>query len=375
MSKLYNLFYQRLPVRSVSADQHLDLLNEAEIKQIRRSHRVLIAAAISLAVLGFLSYYLPIWWHPQYFPSAKVTLPVFGMVTIKWGELLWCLLLSMIELYLLVLLNIAGVHEIAVATGFINPETKNEKGEVLLGVGLEKKSRDVTRYGIDPFQGMNKWALFLFNLVLRLKGWLGNQAIRYLLRLLLGRYAVRELLDLSGMPLYMMINALAIHTVLREARVIIMGQAIIRSLIERLPEGGLSDSDKELLYDTLQYIAISKRDFHENHFLLAKHLLEFFSIPLDQNHHLPDDYLEKLKNAPDNIKAVCQMIILLGFILDGQVSRRERVRIDSLNRSGILRESYEDVKRYSSDFHNGRGIKSWSEVYLSRINFAGWAYL
>jgi len=34
---------------------------------------------------------------------------------------------------------------------------------------------------------------FVFNLVLRLKGWLANQAIRYLVQLFLGRYAVRAL--------------------------------------------------------------------------------------------------------------------------------------------------------------------------------------
>ena len=374
MSKLYYLFYQRLPVRRVNTDEHLDLLNDAEIKLIRRSHLVLMMIAALLAVIGFLLFYLPTWWYPQYFPVAKASLPFIGPITIKWGELLWCVLLSMIELYLLVLLNITGVHEIAVATGFINSETKYEKGEDLLGVGLEKKAKDVSRYGIDPFQGLNKWALFLFNFVLRLKGWLGNMAIRYLLRLLLGRYAVRELLDLSGMPLYMIINALAIHTVLREARVIIMGQAIIRSLIQRLPKSGLSDFEKELLYDTLQYIAISKRDFHRNHFLLTKLLLEILDIPIEQNHYLPDDYIEKLKYAPDNIRAFCQLIILLGFILDGQVSRRERIKINSLNNAGILLESYRDVKRYSNDFLNGRGIYIWSEIYLLRINSASWVY-
>ena len=40
--------------------------------------------------------------------------------------------------------------------------------------------------------------LFLFNLVYRLKGFLANQAVRYLTRLLLGRYAVRALLDFAG---------------------------------------------------------------------------------------------------------------------------------------------------------------------------------
>ena len=60
--------------------------------------------------------------------------------------------------------------------------------------------------------------LFLFNLVLRLKGWLANQAVRYLVRLLLGRYAVRALLDFAGVPLYMAINAYAAYAVFSQGR-------------------------------------------------------------------------------------------------------------------------------------------------------------
>ncbi len=273
-----------------------------------------------------------------------------------------------VELYLLVLLNIAGVHEIAVATSFIDAQTKKEKGEALLHVGLEKKNNQASRYGIDPFQGLNKWALFLFTLLMRLKGWVGNQIVRYLLRLLLGRYAVRALLDFSGMPIYMVINALSTRKVLREAKVIIMGQALIGLFLQRLPGRELSHPEKVLLYDTLQYIAMSKRDFHQNHYLLTKSLLEYFHVSVEDEHQLPDDYLERLRSAPDSIRALCKISIILGFILDGQFSSRERLRVRRLNNLGIIRESYTDIKRYSREFLNGAGIDSWSESYLSRIN-------
>ena len=83
---------------------------------------------------------------------------------------------------MLTLLNIVGVHEIAVATGFLTADTKPGRMPDLLSIGLERKTTEVTRYGIDPFEGLHPWMLFLFNLVLRLKGWLANQAVRYLVR-------------------------------------------------------------------------------------------------------------------------------------------------------------------------------------------------
>jgi hypothetical protein len=211
---------------------------------------------------------------------------------------------------------------------------------------------------------MDRRLLLLFNGALLLKGWFANQVVRFLVRLLLGRYAVRALLDFAGMPIYMAINAYSVHAVMREARVIIMGQTLIDILIARLPRRELSEDEKELLYDTLQYIAVCKRDFHHNHYALTKALLEFFHIPSEKYHRLPDDYAERLKQAPAATAAICQLIILLGFMLDGRISLRERLRLRHMNRLGVLKESHADLKRYARDFLNGAGVESWSGRYL-----------
>ena len=366
MGNHFNRFYQKLPSRNTGGDEQLHLLNEAEIRRLHQSQRLVTAIAALLSVVGFLTYYLPVYRFPRLFPSIEMAIPQIGAaVRLPWAELLWCVSLTSIELYLLTLLNIFGAHEIAVATGFITGATKPERADAILQIGLEKKTAEVNRYGIDPFQGVDRRLLFLFNAVLRLKGWFANQVLRFLTRLLLGRYAVRAVLDFAGMPIYMAINAYSVHAVMREARVIIMGQTLIDLLIARLPRRELSAAEKELLYDTLQYIAVCKRDFHQNHYMLTKALLEFFHIPAEKYHCLPDDYAERLERAPAAPTALCQLIILLGFILDGRVSWRERLRLRQMNRLGILKESHADLKRYARDFLNGAGVDSWSETYLN----------
>jgi hypothetical protein len=214
----------------------------------------------------------------------------------------------------------------------------------------------VTRYGIDPFEGLHPWTLFLFNLVLRLKGFLANQAVRYLTRLFLGRYAVRTLLDFSGVPIYMAINAYATYAVLREAKVVLMGPDAIRHLAQRLAGRDLAPAERALVYDTLQYVAVSKRDFHRNHYLLTKELLELWRIPPESRHPLPKDYLERLQGAPPPVRAVCDVLILAGFILDGQLSWRERLRLRRLNARGILSVRGGDVKRQLRAFLSGEGL-------------------
>ncbi|HEV2663399.1 MAG TPA: hypothetical protein VG324_00710, partial [Blastocatellia bacterium] len=310
MENHFNRLYQKLPSRNIGADEQLHLLCDREIKHIRQRQRLVMAVAALLSVIGFLTYYLPVYRFPHLFPSIRLAIPLVGAaIRLPWAELLWCVALTSIELYLLTLLNIFGAHEIAVATGFINRATKPERADAILKIGLEKKTTEVNRYGIDPFQDVDKRLLFLFNAVLRLKGWFANQVLRFLVRLLLGRYAVRALLDFAGTPIYMAINAYSVHAVMREARVIIMGQTLIDLLIARIPRRKLSAAEKELLYDTLQYVAVCKRDFHQNHYLLTKALLEFFHIPVEKYHRLPDDYAERLKQAPAAPAALCKLII------------------------------------------------------------------
>lgn len=355
-------------MRRVSSDEHLHLLNGAESRHIQRSRYGLMALAALLSVAGFLAYYLPVYWALQIFPATTVAIPGLAVpVRLPWGELLWAVLLATIEIILLTLLNIAGVHEIAVATGFVHAGNKPEKSKDLLHIGLEKKTTEITSYGIDPFQGLNKWALLLFNTMLRLKGWLGSQAIRYLTRVLLGRYAVRAVLDFAGMPLYMAINAYSVHTVMREAQVIIMGQTIIGLLVKQLPRLPLAEPEKELLYDTLQYIAVSKRDFHQNHYLLTKELLELFHIAPKQNHRLSPDYFARLARSRAEVTSLCQIVILLGFILDGRLSLRERWKLRELNAVGILTEDHAEIRNHLRNFLQGRGVEPLIRPYLQIV--------
>jgi hypothetical protein len=349
-------FLERLPVHPLGARADAHPLDASATRRIQRVQQVLMGAAAVLAVIGFLAYYLPVYWAPRLFPSVTVTLPLLGAVSIRWAELLWAVALATVEIFVLTLLNIVGVHEIAVATGFLTPESRRDRARALLAIGLEEKTTDVVRFGIDPFEGLRPWMLFVFNAIMRLKGWLASKAIRFLIRILLGRYAVRAVLDFAGVPVYMAINAYATHIVLREAKVVLMGPDAIRQLVERLAGQTPATPERALLYDTLQYIAVSKRDFHRNHYLLTKELLEAWKVPPEPRHPLPADYLERLQGASPRTRALCQAIILAGFILDGELSWRERRRLRALNRLGILRDGPADVRRRLRRFLGGGGL-------------------
>jgi hypothetical protein len=358
MRFLYYFFYRLLPVRKVKTDGALYLLNEDEIRSIRRNERTAVWIAAFLGAMGVVLLYVPQYVFPGLFPNTAITL---GGKTyqVPLVMLLYSLALVVVELVLLTFLNIWCTHAVAVATGFLNYTNKNEKERrnLLVDIGLEKKNKQVLTYGIDPLQGINKKALMAWNLLFILKATLSNMLFKVLIQRLLGRYAVKALQDFAGIPIFALWNAYGTRVILRQARVIIMGQNLIESLGQRLiKQQPATDSFKALLYDTLQYIAISKRDFHYNHYLLTKNLFDLYGIAPKKGHWLETGYYQKLQAAAPQEKQVCQLIIVLGFLLDGRLSYREKKQIAELREQGLLHLSVEQLQQQQRNFVEGKGV-------------------
>src|SRR5262249_11796292 len=105
-------------------------------------------------------------------------------------------------------------------------------------------------------------------------------------------------------------------------------------------------------------------DYHQNHDLLTERLMQRFEIPVEPYHYISANYLELLNQRHDAVGQLCRLVLILGHILDGHVSWRERRQIERLNRLGILDERYEDVVRYCADFVRGVGVEVLMQHYL-----------
>ena len=127
----------------------------------------------------------------------------------------------------------------------------------------------------------------------------------------------------------------------------------------RLPADlAASAEDKALLYDTFRFIAVSKRDFHQNHFALTKALVEHYAIAVEPDRGTLEDYLARLAAAPERLRRAAVLLIVIGFLLDGQISWRERRRIRELAERGVFRYSAGEVQTMCRDFVRGAGIEA-----------------
>jgi hypothetical protein len=218
---------------------------------------------------------------------------------------------------------------------------------------MDAKELGLNDYGIDPYQEVNKYLLMFFTFLIKLKGFFANKLMQYLIKRLMGRYAIRYVVDYVGVPVYMVINAYGTNIILKKTLICIMGSNLINTYVSKLRLKNINESEKELIYDSLQLIAMSKRDYHQNHFILTQKLFNYFEIKPKKKHIFTNVYYQKLSKSSKEIQQICQEILILGFILDGNFSRNEEKKIKILNDFGLIIQTSSQLKVLNKKFLNG----------------------
>lgn len=318
-----------------------------------------MAASALIEVITTLIIFLPVYAFPDIFEVSELRLGgpfLHEPLDFMWVRDLWILVLTLVGLFVLLLINLAAVHGTAVATGYIKRETKATHASHLIHLALEKSFLDQRSYGIDPYEGWHPWLTYSYLIFIRAQGLIASALLRAALTNALGRELLRVYLDFSGLPIYMAFNMYSTRVILRNARVTVMGQTSIELIRHQLPELAMTPWEQDLIYDTLQFVSIKKRDFHSNHYYLTHALIDHFHIPIKQAHPLSPDFFQKLTQARPPVADICRLAIILGFILDGHLSRRERIQLQQLRSIGFLELSYADVQQDCRNFVNGQGL-------------------
>lgn len=364
MRPFYNWFYQRLPVEQIETDGNIHLLNEVESTKLQRLERKAVWMAALIGTLGVLLLYLPLYIWPHWFTKLSVTL-IGQTVNLPVRFTLWSMFLVFIEILLITLMHIYCIHQIAVSTGFLTYENKTHTSfsDLLLNLSLEKKDKSVSRFGIDPLAGMNKNALFLWNLVIALKAAISNMVFKVLVQKMLGRYAFQWIKDLAGIPVFAAWNAYGTRQALQQGRIVIMGQNLVEHSFYQMQKAWPTlNGQDELVFNTLQFIAVSKRDYHFNHSIFIRLFVERYGLQKPGIAFNETEFLQQLVHAPDDTKQLCKWIIALGFLLDGSLSSREKKRLNQLNELGVAPADWESMKTWAKAFMNGKG---WEGVHYT----------
>ena len=332
------------------------VLNSIESRVIRRTKIATLTMAALLGVMGVLLLYGPQYVWPDLFSSTTVwflgTPYELPLITTIYG-----VLLVYVEVNLLVVLNLRAVKMIMRVCQFPNAHDAqyDRHLQALADAALERTNRGILRFGIDPYLNMPRWGLTIFFLLNMVKAALSNLALKFLLKRFIGRFALRQITDLAGMPIYAFWNAWASWQVLHEAQVRVMAPITIREFVHELhEEWGKNDQLRPLLLEALQYVAILKRQYNYSHFLLTETLVDRFGLKVDTP--LTGDFLTQVAQAPMDVRRSLERLIVFGVLVDGKLSLLEKRRLRELRKNGFLTYSANDIQRIGNEYNQGRGL-------------------
>lgn len=365
-------FWERFALRELSRIEvvqngdELFLLSENEIEALRKIRNSTYLKVGLAGVLGVVLLFVPYhFFGSSFFAVTPIWLPVYNdYVPVEISFMLYSLVLVMLEIWFLTYTNIKAVAAIAQACGHPNPTDPNFEHNInaLIAVGLEKKQKDLASIGINPYEGLNPIGLFVFQLILRLKATVSGVLFKLLIKKMLGRYALRAIVDFAGMPIYAFWNIWGARTVMNETRVRVMAPPLIKRCVDELYEEQKNNPEfVHTIYDTLQLISESKRDFHYNHFLLSISILEKFGIEIKQKPPYNDDFLEEIPTFSDQTRKGVQQLFVFGVLLDGRISRRERKAVRFLIEKNVLESSESQIDQWAKDFFAGKGIEHFGK--------------
>lgn len=342
----------------------LFLLNEEEIKALKKIRINTFLKVGSAGALGVLVLFVPYYiFGESLFPMNHILIPVYdNYVDIEISFLIYSLFLVLIEIWFLTYVNIKAVAKICRACGYPNASDKNYENNInaLISVGLEKKQKQLESIGINPYEGLSPTGVVIFQVILRLKATVSGILFKLLVKKALGRYAMRAVIDLAGIPIYAFWNIWGSRTVMNEARVRVMAPPLIRRCSEGLYEEQKNNPEFiNAIYDTLQLISESKRSFHYNHFLLSVTLLERFGIEIKEEPPYNDDFLEEIPGYSEQTRDAIQKLFVFGIMIDGALSRREKKAIRFLKEKHVLKYSEAEIKKWSKDYFDGKGIEAF----------------
>jgi len=361
-------FWERYAKRKLSAvteaqeESELFLLSENEIDQLRKIRNATYWKAGLAGTLGVVLLYGP--YHifgVALFPETSVWIPVYDdYLSVEIEFLVYSLVLVMMEILYLTYVNVKAVSKIAHACGHPNPSAENfdQNINALIAVGLEKKQDELASIGINPYEGLNPWAVMIFQFLIRLKATVSGIVFKFLIKGILGRYALRAVLDFVGIPVYAFWNIWGARKIMNEARIRVMAPPLIRRYADLIYKDQKDNPEfKEYIYDTLQLISESKRSFHYNHFLLSITLLEKFEVEITEDPPYNHDFLDEIPELSAQTRKGVQQLFVFGTMIDGRLTYREKKAIRYLIERRVLTYSENEINQWVNDYFDGKGIE------------------
>jgi hypothetical protein len=260
------------------------------------------------------------------------------------------------EIWLLNMLNIYAVRRICEIYKYpsVSQTDYSEQVALLTEAGLEMPAKHMQLLEINPYIGLTKFSYYALLIGTKLKATLSNVLMKFLVRRLLGRYALRIVTDLLGVPIFAFWNAWSSRQVMKEAQMRIVATAATKDFMNEFSEEELFRVE-EKLNKLFHFIAQQKRQYNFALYSFMKEMLLIFpDLDLKYDREVKVD--ELFGPDPEVNKTIARLLIF-GLIVDGTLSVKERLTMRKIAKESWFPVSIEEMETILKAYVNGEGLK------------------
>lgn len=344
-------------VNRASDDETIHVLDATERRQLRRIEALaVIGGALIGAMAGALG--LAITRAGEYlalgvtqndgilatWSVTGVTLAAIGIVTV-------------IEIVLIYRITLRAVHRMAGAAGVATTSPQQESDRTIASLVAAAMEVPVSRdafCGVDPLKRCPRWRIWIAAGLYKGKVFLSVLATRLVLRRLLSRVAVRDLVPFVGVPITAAWDAFVCRRALRDARLRMFARSAAEELLQATAElRGGAPGLSEAMIRAAACVCIEKRHLHDGLHRLLEQL--FAEAPTVEAIDDPDRLRDSIERLGSDAQAAARSALLLAAVVDG----RRQTRVSNLLAS-VLRLRPADARSLLRDacrsFVHGDGI-------------------
>jgi hypothetical protein len=253
--------------------------------------------------------------------------------------------------------GLRAVRKLSLVAGLeLRTEENSEVALALARAALELPNPPEAVLGVNPHREASKAQLVLASLVYKLKISVTNFLFKSLLQRALGRFATRHLLAFSAVPINALWNALVCWSVLREARIRVMGPSAAIEMLDAALEHEPAPSPELVaaIHHAVGSAIVRTRELHPNHVAMLRVVRSRLGDPAE-GLELDDSraFLKALARLNDSERRVALRVLAAAAILDGRLARAEKRLLIEAHEAAQIPSGLEHVEKLRRAFVAG----------------------
>jgi hypothetical protein len=328
LDKIGSEFLQRNAETAAVADDPIHVLNPVERAGLRLVARGAVTRAALAGVLNAIAtgacdlyaahLFGPLPAHPMLSQRAAYW-SVFGTGAV---------LFAAVEILYLGWDGLRSVTRLSAVAGMeLSAAENREVALALARAALELPNPPEAVLGVNPHREASRAQLIVASAVYKLKIFVTNFVFKQVVQRVLPRMATRYLLAFTAVPINGLWNGLVCWSVLREARIRVMGPSaaleMLGAVLENEPAPRLELT--MAIHRAVSSAIVRTRELHPNHVAIVRAVRQRLGEPpADVELDDSDVFLKQLPELEPTERRVVLRVLAIAAILDGRLVRAEK---------------------------------------------------